>query len=47
MFNSIDKITAQLPVLVINEPIPLPHNEYRLEVRGSKSLLALKLAEQY
>ena len=47
MFNSIDKITAQLPVLFMNEPIPLPHNEYRLEVKGSKNLLTLKLAEQY
>ena len=41
MFNSVDKITAQLPVLFMNEPIPLPHNEYRLEVKGSKNLLTL------
>ena len=47
MFNSIDKITAQLPVLYIEQPVPLPYNEYRFEVKGSKHLLALKTAEQY
>ena len=47
MFNSIDKITAQLPVIFIDEPIMLPHNEYRFEVKGSINLSALKLAEQY
>ena len=47
MFNSVDKITAQLPVLFLEQPVPLPYNEYRFGVKGSKHLLVLKAAEQY
>ena len=47
MFNSVDKITAQLPVLFLEQPVPLPYNEYRFGIKGSKHLLVLKAAEQY
>lgn len=47
MFNKTEIVNAQLPGVIINEFIPLPSNEIRVDFSSDRDHRALKTAEQY
>lgn len=47
MFNSESQFDAQLPGLVVNNIIPLPKNELRIETKTDEEIKLIKLCEQY
>jgi endopeptidase La len=47
MFNKTEIVNAQLPGVIMNEFIPLPSNEIRVDFSSDRDNRALKAAEQY
>ncbi len=47
MFELNEKVTEQLPAIIVNEIVPLPGNELRVEINRPEDVKALKSAEQY
>lgn len=47
MFELNERVTEQLPAIVVSDIVPLPNNEIRVEINRPEDIKALKSAEQY